>query len=320
MENVIFLALICFKSILINRYMASEVSKIMKEIKELKIQGARRVAAASANALAISIAKSKAKDKDSFLKEIERTGDRLIGLRSTEPMVRNTIRYFMANLEAGKSVQEMKAIAKATLKKYDEQFTKSFVKITEYGADMIWDGQTVLTHCHSTTVNSILVHAHKHKKIKVICTETRPRYQGHLTAKQLSDSGVDVTLIVDSAIKHVMKSVDLVIVGADSVTAEGALYNKIGTSTIATVAHDMRVPFYSATQIYKFDPITRLGKMTEIEMRSVKEVMPKPMKGVKVINPAFDITDPLYIRAYITEAGIIPPQNVANVAEHYICH
>ena len=298
--------------------MASEVSRIMKEIKELKIQGARRVAAASAKALAISVKKSKAKNLDSFFKEIESTGSKLISLRSTEPMVRNTIRYFVARIEHAKTVEEGKGITEETLKKYDKEFTESFVKITKYGSDLIWDGQTVLTHCHSTTVNSILVHAHKHKKIKVICTETRPKYQGHLTAKQLSDSGVDVTMIVDSAMKHVMKSVDLVMVGADSVTAEGALYNKIGTSAIATVAHDMRVPFYSATQIYKFDPITKLGKMTEIEMRPSKEVLPKPMKGVKVINPAFDITDPLYIRAFITEAGIIPPQSVGNTAEDYI--
>jgi ribose 1,5-bisphosphate isomerase len=298
--------------------MTNSVEQIMKDIKELKIQGARRVAAATAKALGICIEKSKAKNREEMIKEILETGDKLIKLRSTEPMVRNTFRYILAHVEKGKDVKEIKKIAKIALQTYDKQFTESFLKITKYGSDLIWDGQTILTHCHSTTVNSILVHAHKHKKIKVICTETRPLYQGHLTAKQLSSAGVDVTMIVDSAVRHVMKDVDLVIVGADAVGADGTLYNKIGTATIATVAFDMKIPFYSATQIYKFDPLTKFGQMTEIEMRPEKEILPKPIKGVKILNPAFDTTAPTYIRAYITELGIIPPQNVGSAAERYI--
>ena len=294
-----------------------ETEKIMKDIKNLKIQGARRVAAATAKAFMMIIEKSKVKTKEEMIKEMGEASEKLISLRATEPMVRNTLRFFLSKIERGKDVKEMKTIAKETMKTYDKQFTDSFMKITKYGSDLIWDGQTILTHCHSTTVNSILIHAHKHKKIKVYCTETRPLYQGHLTAKQLSSAGVDVTLIVDSAVKYIMKEIDLVMVGADAVATDGSLYNKIGTATIATVANDMKIPFYSATQIYKFDPLTKFGKMTEIEMRSEKEVLPKKIKGVKVINPAFDITPPNYIRAYITEIGIIPPQNIVGAVERY---
>jgi len=297
--------------------MADEVAHIMRDIKSLKIQGARRVADAAAKAMALAAKRSAAKTTDSFIEEMERTANKLVSLRSTEPMVRNTMKYFMARLENGRSVKEMKSIVAGTIKQYDKEFTDSFMRITRYGSDLIWDGQTVLTHCHSTTVNSILIHAHKKKEVHVICTETRPKFQGHLTAKQLSDAGVDVTMVVDSAVRYVMKDVDIVIVGSDSITADGSLYNKIGTSMVATIAHDKRVPFYSATQLYKFDPISKWGRMTEIEMRPTKEVLAKKMKGVKILNPAFDITEPEYIRAYITEAGIVPPQEIAHAAEKY---
>ena len=297
--------------------MADEVAHIMRDIKSLKIQGARRVADAAAKAMDLAAKRSAAKTTDSFMEEMERTANKLVSLRSTEPMVRNTMKYFMARLENGRSVKEMKSIVAGTIKQYDKEFTDSFMRITRYGSDLIWDGQTVLTHCHSTTVNSILIHAHKRKKVHVICTETRPKFQGHLTAKQLSDAGVDVTMVVDSAARYVMKDVDMVIVGSDSITADGSLYNKIGTSMVATVAHDKRVPFYSATQLYKFDPISKWGRMTEIEMRPTKEVLAEKMEGVKVLNPAFDITEPEYIRAYITEAGIVPPQEIAHAAEKY---
>ncbi|MCX8202383.1 MAG: S-methyl-5-thioribose-1-phosphate isomerase [Candidatus Micrarchaeota archaeon] len=298
--------------------MVKEVKKIMHHIKTLKIQGARRVAAATAKALVLSIKKSKAKTKEEILREIEHASQNLLSLRPTEPMARNTLRFFFAKLEHGRDVEEIKKLAEETMKIYDKQFTDAFLKITEYGSELIWDGQTILTHCHSTTVNSILVRASKKKKIKVYCTETRPLYQGHKTAKELASAKVDVTMIVDSAVKYIMKDVDLVMVGADAIATDGSLYNKIGTSTIATVANDMKIPFYSATQIYKFDPLTKFGKMTEIEMRDPKEVLPKPIKGLKVINPAFDVTLPQYIRAYITEIGIIPPQNVMTAVEKYL--
>lgn len=297
--------------------MPDEVTHIMRDIKSLKIQGARRVAEAAAKAIAVTAKKSKAKNNDEFIKEIESTANRLVSLRPTEPMVRNTMKYFIAHLEKGRNIKEMKSIAVTVMKQYDKEFTDSFLKITKYGSEIIWDDQTVLTHCHSTTVNSILIHAHKRKRIKVICTETRPRFQGHLTAKQLAQAGVDVTMIVDSAVKSLMKDIDVVMVGADSITADGALYNKIGTSMVASVAHDMRVPFYSATQLYKFDPVSEWGKMTKVEMRPYKEVLAKKIKGLKILNPAFDVTEPEYIRAYITDAGIVPPQEVGRMAAEY---
>jgi ribose 1,5-bisphosphate isomerase len=298
---------------------ADEVSRIMHDIKTLNIQGARRVAQAAAKALVIAAKRSKAERTDKLIWELETVSNKLISLRPTEPMVRNTLKYFMAYIEDGRSVGEMKRIAGETERRYDKEFTENFNRIVEYGSSLIGPGSTVLTHCHSTTVNSILIRANRKKRIKVFATETRPRFQGHLTAKQLSAAGVDVTLTVDSAVGYVMKNEhpDLVAVGSDAISSQGHLYNKIGTSVIALLADAYNVPFYSATQLYKFDPISKWGKMTQIEMRPTSEVLKTRIRGVKVLNPAFDITDAKRIEAYITEAGIIPPQGIMRAAEKY---
>ncbi len=297
----------------------AEVERIMRDIRVLKIQGARRVAAAAAKALVIAAKRSKAERMDKFIEELGSVSNKLISLRPTEPMVRNTLKYFMAYIEDGKTVKDMKRIAEETEKRYDKEFTENFNKIVEYGASLIEPGSTVLTHCHSTTVNAILILANKKKKIKVFATETRPRFQGHLTAKQLSEGGVDVTLTIDSAVGYVMKHEhpDLVMVGCDAISAQGQLYNKIGTSVIATMANVNNVPFYVATQLYKFDPISRWGKMITIEMRPSKEVLKTQLPKVKVLNPAFDITDAKLIEAYITEAGVTSAQEIAHAAEKY---
>jgi len=126
-------------------------------------------------------------------------------------------------------------------------------------------------------------------------------------------------LIVDSAVRYFMNDVDKVIVGADAVAANGAVVNKIGTSTIALVAKEARTPLYVATETYKFDPETSIGELVTIEERDSSEVAPKKgisdLKTVTVRNPAFDITPPEYIDLIITEKGIIPPQAAISVIQ-----
>lgn len=291
----------------------------MKDIKALQIQGARRVAAATARALVLGVTKNKTKNKTVLMRDTEKLANKLAKLRATEPMVRNTLRYFMARIEQGKSVEEIKNIALETKDQYDKEFTESFKRITKYGAELIPKNATVLTHCHSTTVNAILaLTKKKKKKIKVYATETRPRYQGRSTAKHLASAGVDVTIMVDSAANSVLKKADLVMVGCDAINSKGDLYNKIGTSGIAMLAQRHTTPFYVATQLYKYDPISRWGQMTEIEQRPTEEVWKKKPRGVKILNPAFDITPRRFISAYITGAGIIPPGEVAHVASEEV--
>jgi ribose 1,5-bisphosphate isomerase len=127
--------------------------------------------------------------------------------------------------------------------------------------------------------------------------------------------GVKTTLIVDSAARSVMKKADMVVVGADAITSEGNVVNKIGTGTIAVLAHEARVPFYVVSELLKFDPATLCGDYEGIEERNRNEVWEDAPKKLTVRNPAFEVTRRDYIHGLICEEGIIPPQLVAEVMQ-----
>jgi ribose 1,5-bisphosphate isomerase len=185
------------------------------------------------------------------------------------------------------------------------------LEIGKIGVRRIKHGSTILTHCNSSAALSVIKEAHRAgKDIDVFATESRPRLQGHLTVRELREEGIPVTLIVDSAVRYFMREIDYVIVGADAITVNGALINKIGTSQIALAANEFRVPFMVAAETYKFSPKTLAGETVVIEERSAGEVAHDELIsiGVRVRNPAFDITPRRYIDLIITEIGAIPPE------------
>ena len=184
----------------------------------------------------------------------------------------------------------------------------------EIGAKRIQDGSTVFTHCHSSTVTRLLAKAKAQgKNFKVICTETRPAFQGRITAKELVGLGIETTFIVDSAARTFMGDVDIVIVGADAITSEGNVVNKVGTGGIAVLAHEARKPFYVVSELLKFDPETLGGECEKIEQRNPSEVWSEAPKGLTVRNPAFDLTPSRYIHGLVCEEGIIAPQTIVEV-------
>jgi len=284
----------------------------------LKIQGARNIAQAAIGAMALQANESDAKTVDELKSDLLVAADALARTRPTEPMMQNSLRFLFAELakRKAKNVDAARKAIVAEEKLLMKKFHDNAEKISEFGANEIPDDATVLIHCHSHTLIGALLRAEeKGKHPKVFCTETRPLFQGHISAKDLAAGGVDVTMIVDSAVKTMMYKTDLVLVGADSVTSTGDLINKIGTAGIATIAKESDVRLFSCAELYKFDPLTRWGRMTEIEQRDAKEVAdPKKFKGVKILNYAFDRTDAKYISGYITEKGVLPPQGFVSVA------
>jgi len=147
----------------------------------------------------------------------------------------------------------------------------------------------------------------------IICTETRPAFQGRITAREMVELGVETTFIVDSAARTFMDSADLVIVGADAITSEGNVVNKIGTSGLAVLAHEARVPFYVVSELLKFNPETLGGECEKIEQRNPAEVWSDAPAKLIVRNPAFDVTRNRYIHGLICEEGIIAPQIIVQV-------
>ena len=301
--------------------LADEVEETVKKITALEIQGARRIAQAAIKAMALQAKESDSKTLDGFKSDLLVAADALAKARPTEPMLQNSLRLLFVQLErhghrAPRNVNEARRIILEQEDLLLKHFDASINSIGEFGSNLIPGHATVLTHCHSTTVMAALKQAFENKKEpRVICTETRPKQQGFITAKELAEIGIDVTLIVDSAVKSVMSKVDLVLVGADSITSTGDLINKIGTSGVATIAKESDVPFHSCAELYKFDPLTIWGRTTEVEQRPAWEIAdPYQLKGVKIMNSAFDKTDAKYITGYITEKGVVSPHAIRELA------
>jgi len=214
--------------------------------------------------------------------------------------------------------------------KIAEEDIRTNKKLGRNGARLIKDGATVLTHCNAgalacidygTALGVIRAARDQGKRVKVIATETRPLCQGaRLTAWELKRDGIPVTVITDNMVGHVMKQglVDLVLVGSDRIAANGDAANKIGTYTVAVLARQHRVPFYVVAPTTTIDMDTPTGDKIKIEHRKPQEVeficgkrlVPK---GVKVLNPAFDVTPAHLITAIVTERGVIEPSKLKSL-------
>jgi len=298
--------------------LSPKVEAACADISALRVQGARKVAEAAVKAMAAQAKESDARTLDGFKSDLLVAADALAKARPTEPMLRNSLRFLFAELERRKPkavAAARKAIAsdeKALLKRFDDNAEK----IAGYGAQLVPEKGVVVTHCHSHTVVGAIRRAQEQGKDPVVfCTETRPRLQGLITARELASSGVDVTLVVDSAAKTVMRKADLVLVGADSITSTGDLVNKVGTAGIAAIAFDMDVEFYSCAELYKFDPLTVFGRATEMEVRDPREIAdPYLLPGVRIANYSFDKTDAKLISGFVTEKGVVSPHGLFNLA------
>lgn len=204
--------------------------------------------------------------------------------------------------------------------KYKMMIQSSKKKIAEIGARRIPyvdvdDDYLIMTHCHSSVVTAILLEARRQgKHFNVINTETQPRLQGRQTAKELLAAGIKVYHVVDSAMRWAVNhyEVNLILIGADSVTSEGTVLNKIGSRLLALVAHEEHVPFYVATPLLKYNPQTSFGVIEKIEMRETSEIWENPPEGVEILNPAFETVSRRYIDGLITEAGIFASSHVHN--------
>src|SRR5439155_11372553 len=203
-------------------------------------------------------------------------------------------------------------------------------KLGEVGAALIRDGWTILTHCNAgalatagmgTALAPIYLARDQKKRVKVFVDETRPLLQGaRLTAWELVQAGIDVTLITDSMAGRVMleKKIDAVFVGADRIARNGDVGNKIGTYSVAVLAKEHAIPFYVVAPLSTFDPSLDDGSQIPIEERPAHEVThgfgPRTApEGVKVYNPAFDVTPARYVTGIVTEVGLIERPNRARV-------
>ena len=293
------------------------VEETATEIASMEIRGAATIASAAATALRAQAIESAAATPGEFEATLRAAARRLHTTRPTAVSLPNALRYVLQRMD-GETVGALRASVIQAADEFVARLDRAQADLGAVGANRLRDGDRVMTHCHSTDALACIAAAvEQGKEISAVVKETRPRNQGHITARELREMGVEVTLIVDSAARRYMGTVDHVLVGADSIAADGSVINKIGTSGLAVNALDQGTPIMAAAQTIKLHPDTLTGHTVEIEMRDESEVIDSERRAEigepRVENPAFDVTPPRYIDAIITERGQFPPESIVTL-------
>ena len=246
-------------------------NKIVKDIKQVKIQGAINIAKAALHAY--------------FLNPTPAAKNILLKSRPTEPMMQRVLQLVKSHSE----------------KEILQHFNISQRKMNAFVFKLIRNNDVIFTHCHSTNVVNALIYAKKNgKKFEVYITETRPLYQGRITALELKKAGIKVTMFIDSAFGTAFggkKKVNKVIIGSDALINTGII-NKVGSRLIAETAYNRKIPVYVVADSWKF---TR--SKVPIEQRSLNEVWDRAPKNIKIKNPAFEFVPKKYLIGIVTDLG-----------------
>jgi methylthioribose-1-phosphate isomerase len=297
---------------------------VVRAIRSMVIRGAPAIGVAAAMGLALGAGSLKAGSYDGFRNRFLKMADGMVKARPTAVNLRWAIERMILLVEnmAGMPLEKIKIALRQESEKVLSEDIEINQKIGEHGQRIVPKRATILTHCNAGslatggygTALGVIRAAHEAgKKIEVIADETRPWLQGlRLTAFELMEDGIPVTVIADSAAGSLMRrgKVDLVITGADRVAANGDVANKIGTYQVAVLAKENKIPFYVAAPLSTIDVRIKSGERIPVEERDSAEIshfrkIPIGPPGVKVFNPAFDVTPGKYVAGIITEQGIV---------------
>jgi len=304
---------------------------LAEAIKDMTIRGAPAIGAAAAFGLALAAQASRASTRESLLRELD-AAEQI--LRATRPTAVNLMwaldRVMRAARSANLDAHGLRDCVVAEAQCIAEEDIAVNRAMAQNGAALINDGDSILTHCNTGPLATVdvgtalgcIIEAHQQgKRIHVFVDETRPRLQGaRLTAWELTHAGVPMTLIADNASGYYMRHgrIQKCFVGSDRVAANGDAANKIGTYKAAVVAHENGIPFYAVMPTSTIDLNLANGDLIPIEERDAREVthiedVPIAPEGVRVGNPAFDVTPHQYITALVTERGVVYPPFDANL-------
>lgn len=258
-------------------------NKILADIKSIKIQGASSIAKKGIDAFLLNPSAESSK--------------KILKTRPTEPFLQNAIKFLLKSKSPEKSAE-----------KFLKYLRDSDKKISFYGSKLIKDGASIFTHCHSSTVVSILKLAKKQgKKFIVYNTETRPLFQGRQTAKELAKAGIKVIYMPDMAAEDSLKKCNLFLFGADAFL-KNKIVNKVGTNMLCEIAKSHNIPRYSCGVSLKY------ASNIKLEVRSGKEVWDEREKNIIVLNPAFSALDKKYVSGVVSEFGILKYNKFINKA------
>ena len=307
-----------------------DFQEIYDAIKLLKVRGAPAIGVFAAISLAVLMNNSKADTYENLFAELKTYCEKLVLCRPTAVNLKWATEEMLKIAENSNAEDFKNNLTKQALKMIEDDIAICR-KIGEYGAEILENCNSILTHCNAgslatvkygTALAPVYVAKEKGHSVKVIADETRPLLQGaRLTAFELVNSDIETTVICDNMASYVMKNglVDAVLVGCDRVALNGDTANKIGTSGVAILAKHYNIPFYVCMPFSTFDKNISIGDDIVIEMRDGDEIgemwYEKPMlpQNAKTLNPAFDITDHSLITAFITEKGVFTPNEIKNL-------
>jgi methylthioribose-1-phosphate isomerase len=300
--------------------------KVAQAIRTMVIRGAPAIGAAAAFGMALAARESRAQDRNRLLADLRAAAEILRAARPTAVNLSWAITRLLRRAEAESDPAAIPSAVLAEAQALADEDVEINRRLGEHGATLIRDGDTVLHHCNTGalatvdygTALGVIRTAHEQgKQVRVLVDETRPRLQGaRLTAWELQQLGIPFTLIADNAAGHFMRTgqVNIVLVGADRVAANGDVANKIGTYKLAVVAQANGIPFYPCVPTSTIDLSLSTGDDIPIEERPAEEVTAITYQGqaivpegVQVGNPAFDVTPHRYVTGIVTENGIAYP-------------
>ncbi len=306
-----------------NRY--RDYKGVAKAIKDMVVRGAPAIGVSAAMGMAIGALKIKTKDKKIFKREYKKIARHMAATRPTAVnlfwAIERMGRVMETNLDS-LSIAELKERLIEEARIIHDDDIEINTLMGKKGGRLLRNNSTVLTHCNAgalatagygTALGVIRGAIAAGKNIKVFADETRPFLQGsRLTAWELKKDNIDVTLITDNMAGDMMKKglIDAVVVGSDRIAANGDVCNKIGTYSVAVLAHAHKIPFYVAAPVSTIDFNIKNGEDIPIEERDIKEVTHINGKrvspiGIKVRNPAFDVTPARLVNAIVTERGVM---------------
>ena len=308
--------------------------EVARAIKTMVIRGAPAIGVAAAMGIALGMRKSKASGTKQFAVELNKIGDLMAATRPTAVnlfwAINRMKRSFGVGVQAGESVDELKARLEREAMAIHDEDVASCRAMGRFGAEVVPAHARILTHCNAgalatagygTALGGIRAAAEQGKVVQVFADETRPFLQGsRLTAWELVRDHIPTTIITESMAGPLMRrgEIDFVVVGADRIAANGDFANKVGTYTVAMMAHAHDVPFYVAAPLSTIDLATAEGDAIPIEQRSAREMthvgsIRIAPDGAGIWNPAFDVTPHRLVAGIITERGIVRPPYTENL-------
>jgi len=314
----------------------TDYNDVAQAIRTLVVRGAPAIGVSGAFGMALAALQSKSETKEGLLSDLEKAKKTLFETRPTAVNLSWGLETIMEIAKQGNSISDIRESVINKAKQMADDDVQTNKKMGKNGAELFHNNDTIMTHCNAGALATVgygtalgVIRALKEngKNIKVIATETRPVQQGsRLTAFELKNDGIDVSLIPDTAVGYTMANglVNGVVVGADRILRTGYVFNKIGTYQVATMAKQHNIPFYVAAPLSTFDltsnpddVVIEQRKATEVTGIGEKRTAPE---GIDVINPAFDMTPPELINGIITEKGVAKPPYEESIKKLFLAN